>query len=91
MLEARTLSWRLKVRYIVFRGCRPRSHCTRFSGSPKLDRPLSISFALLGATLCGIFLTPVFYYVLQWAAECGRPKQVPAAALTGSGNPSHSK
>jgi multidrug efflux pump len=24
---------------------------------------------MLGVTLFGIFLTPVFYYVIQWAAE----------------------
>ena len=29
---------------------------------------------MLGVTLFGIFLTPVFYYVIQWAAErLGRP------------------
>ena len=33
---------------------------------------------MLGVTLFGIFLTPVFYYVIQWAAaRFGKPKPGP--------------
>ncbi len=37
---------------------------------------------MLGVTLFGIFLTPVFYYVIQWFAD-RRPAEAPAAGGTG--------
>jgi multidrug efflux pump subunit AcrB len=32
----------------------------------------AVFFGMLGVTLFGIFLTPVFYYVIQWADDCRR-------------------
>jgi multidrug efflux pump subunit AcrB len=29
----------------------------------------AVFFGMLGVTLCGIFLTPVFYYVIQWLTD----------------------
>ena len=33
---------------------------------------------MLGVTLFGIFLTPVFYYVIQWFAERRAAKRLPS-------------
>jgi len=52
---------------------------------------IAVLSGMLGVTLCGIFLTPVFYYVLQWVADLRKPKQAAATAPTGSGSPTHSK
>ncbi len=35
---------------------------------------------MLGVTLFGIFLTPVFYYVIQWFSDRRQKKMQPAAA-----------
>ena len=37
---------------------------------------------MLGVTLFGIFLTPVFYYVIQWFSDRRRKKLQPAAAVS---------
>jgi predicted RND superfamily exporter protein len=55
---------------------------------------------MLGVTLFGIFLTPVFYFVIQWASdrraerlqpsrpvESGGPKRVPHPQTAGNGHP----
>lgn len=52
---------------------------------------IAVLSGMLGVTLCGIFLTPVFYYVLQWVADLRKPRQAAATAPTGSGSPTHSK
>ncbi len=41
---------------------------------------------MLGVTLFGIFLTPVFYYVIQWLKDRRRPKKSVLALPTPSGN-----
>jgi multidrug efflux pump len=41
---------------------------------------------MLGVTIFGIFLTPVFYYTVQWVAD-RRKKDVPAAAATAPSAP----
>ena len=38
---------------------------------------------MLGVTLFGIFLTPVFYYVIQWFADRRERKRAALAALRG--------
>jgi hypothetical protein len=35
-----------------------------------------------GVTLFGIFLTPVFFYVVRWFSDRGQPKPEPSAPLT---------
>jgi multidrug efflux pump len=42
---------------------------------------ITVFSGMLGVTFCGILLTPVFYYVLQWFAE-RRDKPVPGPAAT---------
>ena len=39
---------------------------------------------MLGVTLFGIFLTPVFYYVIQWIAD-RRQRRIEARAAAASG------
>jgi multidrug efflux pump len=46
---------------------------------------------MLGVTLFGIFLTPVFYFVIQWLSDRRGPRTVPASPekrppLDGDGN-----
>jgi multidrug efflux pump len=36
-----------------------------------------------GVTLFGIFLTPVFYSVVRWVSDRGRPKPEPLPAKEG--------
>jgi multidrug efflux pump len=40
---------------------------------------MAVFAGMLGVTLFGIFLTPVFFYVIQWFGQV-RPAQPPAAA-----------
>jgi multidrug efflux pump subunit AcrB len=40
---------------------------------------VAVFSGMLGVTFFGIFLTPVFYYVIQWFAEKREPPQAPAA------------
>ena len=40
---------------------------------------IAVFSGMLGVTLFGIFLTPVFYYVIQWASDIG-PSRRPAPA-----------
>jgi multidrug efflux pump len=46
---------------------------------------VAVFSGMLGVTLFGIFLTPVFYYVIQWFGERGRggARAVPALAAAG--------
>jgi len=38
---------------------------------------------MIGVTLFGIFLTPVFYYVVRWLSDRGQPEPEPSAAGDG--------
>jgi multidrug efflux pump len=38
---------------------------------------LAVFSGMLGVTLFGIFLTPVFYYVIQWAKSSKTPSATP--------------
>ena len=52
---------------------------------------LAVFSGMLGVTLFGIFLTPVFFYVLQWLGGrrgTGQPASGPGALPAGS-TPSH--
>jgi hypothetical protein len=42
---------------------------------------VAVFSGMLGVTLFGIFLTPIFFYVIQWLSDLrgGGPKVVPAA------------
>jgi multidrug efflux pump len=42
---------------------------------------------MLGVTLFGIFLTPVFYYVIQWFSDRASPAPTPSAAVGPNGAP----
>jgi multidrug efflux pump len=44
---------------------------------------IAVFSGMLGVTFFGIFLTPVFYYVIQWFAEKGDAKPAAAAAAPG--------
>src|SRR5262249_143316 len=44
---------------------------------------------MLGVTLFGIFLTPVFYYVIQWLSDVRGSRQEPAAAPKPSSSDQH--
>src|SRR5207249_771459 len=44
---------------------------------------------MLGVTLFGIFLTPVFFYVIQWVKDLRRPLP-PQVVSVGPAGPSHS-
>ena len=50
---------------------------------------IAVLAGMLGVTVCGLFLTPVFYYVLQgiasWRSGKGQAKQPPAAAAVETG------
>ncbi len=54
---------------------------TASGAGAEMRRTLGIAVlsGMLGVTLCGILLTPVFYYVLQWVAELRKPKRTGAA------------
>lgn len=44
---------------------------------------------MLGVTLFGIFLTPVFYFVIQWSVEFIRPLQAKVSELPAPAHDSH--
>jgi multidrug efflux pump len=41
---------------------------------------VAVFAGMLGVTLFGIFLTPVFYYVIQWLSQRWSPRPFPPAA-----------
>ncbi len=46
---------------------------------------VAVFFGMLGVTTFGIFLTPVFYYVIDWLSEFGGKKAAPPAPSESSG------
>ncbi len=49
---------------------------------------VAVFSGMLGVTLFGIFLTPVFFYVISWASDRKKPKQSgPAADAQGPPKP----
>ncbi len=42
---------------------------------------------MIGVTIFGVFLTPVFYYVVEWFGQSGQPTTSPAAPTPGSDSP----
>jgi multidrug efflux pump len=58
-----------------------------FAGGAGAEMRRSLGTAMLwgafGVTLFGIFLTPVFFYVVRWFSDRGQPKVAPFAANAG--------
>jgi multidrug efflux pump len=58
-----------------------------FASGAGAEMRRSVGTAMLwgafGVTLFGIFLTPVFFYVVRWFGGRGQPKPEPAAAREG--------
>jgi multidrug efflux pump len=47
---------------------------------------VAVFSGMLGVTFFGIFLTPVFYFVIQWFAERGAKTVKPAAHSSDAGS-----
>jgi multidrug efflux pump len=44
---------------------------------------MAVFAGMIGVTVFGLFLTPVFYYVVRWFSDRGQPKPEPVPAPPG--------